>query len=87
MLIGQGYHIPHGVVTNEWSNGGIMISRGKLKNSEKNLFQCHFVHHKSLILYMPHCSVASWDLFTVKVTRYDTEVNGHVCEMKCRCWK
>jgi hypothetical protein len=21
--------------------------RGKLKNSEKNLHQCHFVHHKS----------------------------------------
>jgi hypothetical protein len=21
--------------------------RGKSKNSEKNLFQCHFVHHKS----------------------------------------
>jgi hypothetical protein len=23
------------------------INRGKLKNTEKNLFQCHFVHHKS----------------------------------------
>jgi hypothetical protein len=23
------------------------IDKGKLKNSEKNLFQCHFVHHKS----------------------------------------
>jgi hypothetical protein len=23
------------------------INRGKLKNTEKTLFQCHFVHHKS----------------------------------------
>jgi hypothetical protein len=23
------------------------IDNGKLKNSEKNLSQCHFVHHKS----------------------------------------
>jgi hypothetical protein len=23
------------------------IDRGKPKNSGKNLFQCHFVHHKS----------------------------------------
>jgi hypothetical protein len=26
-----------------WNN----IDRGKPKNSEKNLYQCHFVHHKS----------------------------------------
>jgi hypothetical protein len=29
-----------------WSNGG-MISRGRLKNSKKNRFPCHFVHHGS----------------------------------------
>jgi hypothetical protein len=29
-----------------WSNGG-MISRGRLKNSKKTRFRCHFVHHGS----------------------------------------
>jgi hypothetical protein len=30
------------------SDGGmIYIDRGKPKNSEKKLSQCHFVHHKS----------------------------------------
>jgi hypothetical protein len=27
----------------EWND----MDRGKLKNSEKNLSQCHFVYHKS----------------------------------------
>jgi hypothetical protein len=26
--------------------GGMMTGRGKPKNSEKNLLQCHFVHHE-----------------------------------------
>jgi hypothetical protein len=30
-------------VEQRWNN----TDRGKLENSEKNLFQCHFVHHKS----------------------------------------
>jgi hypothetical protein len=30
-------------------NDGGMIDRVKPKNSEKNLSQCHFVHHKSHI--------------------------------------
>jgi hypothetical protein len=31
------------------SDGGMIgyIERGNPKNSEKKLFQCHFVHHKS----------------------------------------
>jgi hypothetical protein len=27
-------------------NDGRMILMGKLKNSEENLYQCHFAHHK-----------------------------------------
>jgi hypothetical protein len=30
-----------------WSPRWNDIERGKLKDSEKNLSQCHFVHHKS----------------------------------------
>jgi hypothetical protein len=45
MLLGQGYHTPHGAVIDRyWGNGGMMISRGKLNNSKKNLLQSHFVH-------------------------------------------
>jgi hypothetical protein len=29
------------------SHGGIILTRGKPKNSEKNLSQCHFVRHES----------------------------------------
>jgi hypothetical protein len=32
------------VNTEQWWND---TDRGKLKDSEKNLSQCHFVHHKS----------------------------------------
>jgi hypothetical protein len=28
------------------SDGGIILT-GKLKNSDKNLSQCHYVHHRS----------------------------------------
>jgi Zn-finger protein len=34
---------PFLVMEHQWNE----IDRGKLKNSEKNLSQCHFVHHKS----------------------------------------
>jgi hypothetical protein len=27
-----------------WGKGGMMISRENLKNTEKNLLQCHFFH-------------------------------------------
>jgi hypothetical protein len=30
-----------------WSGGGRMINRENPKNSEKNLLECRFVHHKS----------------------------------------
>jgi hypothetical protein len=30
-----------------WSTWWNDIDRGKPKNSEKNLYQCHFVYHKS----------------------------------------
>jgi hypothetical protein len=30
-----------------WSSGGCDVDRGKPKDSEKNLSQCHSVHHKS----------------------------------------
>jgi hypothetical protein len=44
----QGYSIPQGVVTDEH---GTMVewwlAWETWKNSEKTLFQCHFLHHKS----------------------------------------
>jgi hypothetical protein len=47
VLLGQGHRASHEVVVDEKEERGrMMISRGKLKNSEKNLLQCHFVHHE-----------------------------------------
>jgi hypothetical protein len=37
-------HIAHPLRGDLWCND---TDRGKQKNSEKNLFQCHFVHYKS----------------------------------------
>jgi hypothetical protein len=46
VLLGQGYRTLRGAVI-QWSNSEMMISRGKPKDSEKNLLQCNFVHHES----------------------------------------
>jgi hypothetical protein len=40
-------HILEGSDNSVWSNDGMMIKRGKLKNSEKALLQCHFFRHES----------------------------------------
>jgi hypothetical protein len=45
VLLGQGYRTPRGAVIDEY--GGMVISGGKQKNSEKNLLQSHFVGYKS----------------------------------------
>jgi hypothetical protein len=41
VFFGQGYN------TAAWNNDGMVISRGKQKNSEKDMHQCHFIPHKS----------------------------------------
>jgi hypothetical protein len=38
---------PHMMIYEYGALGGMMILMGKLKNYEKNLSQCHFVHHNS----------------------------------------
>jgi hypothetical protein len=35
------------IVSHSMSSGGMILTRGKPKYSEKNLSLCHFVHHKS----------------------------------------
>jgi hypothetical protein len=48
VLPAHGYCIPQGVVIDEY---GIIVElvleRESQRNSEKILFQCHFVHHES----------------------------------------
>jgi hypothetical protein len=40
--------IPHGAVMDGTErNGGLIAGKGKPKNSQKSLLQCHFVHHES----------------------------------------
>jgi hypothetical protein len=34
------------------ASSGVMILRGRAKNSEKNLSECHFVHYKSHVDFM-----------------------------------
>jgi len=32
-----------------WSNGGVTLTGKTGKYSQKNVYQCHFVHHKSRV--------------------------------------
>jgi hypothetical protein len=67
VLLAQGYRTPRGAVIDEYGAGGIMISRGKLKNSEKNLLQSHFVYHESYFVI--------WDRTRVSAVRSQRNVS------------
>jgi hypothetical protein len=44
------FKLPKASVVDEWMSewiGGMILNKGTSKHSEKNLSQCHFVHHKS----------------------------------------